>query len=172
MFEIIIHHLFLGAVNGYFNSGVNLPASSFYDKNGRAYPDIAAAGVDVEVVQNGKNTGVSGTSCSAPIVAGLISLINNERIKTGKGSLGFLNPFLYANPDAFTDITVGNNKHCPVGAGCCCDGFDAAPGWDPVTGEFAVTLPRHYGKCLQFSFQGLIFSHCIQVSVPPSTASC
>ena len=118
-------------MNGYFNSGVELPSSSLYYGAGRAYPDMAAAGVDVEIVNNGKDTLVSGTSCSAPIFSGLVGLMNNERMLRGKSSLGFLNPFLYANPDAFTDITVGNNQDCPLLSGCCCDGFDATTGWDP-----------------------------------------
>ena len=42
--------------------------------------------------------------------------------------LGLLNPFLYQNPTAFNDITQGNNP------GCGTSGFEAAKGWDPVTG--------------------------------------
>jgi tripeptidyl-peptidase-1 len=47
--------------------------------------------------------------------------------------MGFLNPFLYANPQAFTDVTVGSDK---VGRGgdTLEYGFDCAKGWDPVTG--------------------------------------
>ena len=41
---------------------------------------------------------VSGTSCSAPILAGLVASINDELLKAGKQPLGFLNPWLYANP--------------------------------------------------------------------------
>jgi kumamolisin len=38
--------------------------------------------------------------------------------------VGLANPALYAaEKTAFTDITEGNN-----------DGFEAGPGWDPVTG--------------------------------------
>jgi kumamolisin len=55
----------------------------------------------------------------APLWAGLIALVNQS---TGQKA-GFINPVLYANASAFTDITSGNN-----GA------FSAGPGWDPVTG--------------------------------------
>ena len=47
------------------------------------------------------------------------------RHAAGKPSLGFLNPFLYATPAAFNDVTAGRNagglnkKH----------GFQAVPGW-------------------------------------------
>ncbi|KAI0683196.1 hypothetical protein BC835DRAFT_1296691, partial [Cytidiella melzeri] len=53
---------------------------------------------------------------------------NDGLISAGRSPLGFLNPFLYANPSAFHDITTGSNP------GCGTDGFAAATGWDPVTG--------------------------------------
>lgn len=45
------------------------PSETFY-ADGRAYPDVAAFGQNVQVVAAGKAEGVSGTSCSAPIFAG------------------------------------------------------------------------------------------------------
>jgi tripeptidyl-peptidase-1 len=120
------------AVEGYFNSGVKLPSSSLYYKDGRAYPDVAAAGEKLKIVVNGRNEQVSGTSCSAPIFGGIISLLNNNRLSSGKSSLGFLNPWLYQNPDMFNPISDGNNKYCS--SSCCCSGFNGAKGWDPVTG--------------------------------------
>jgi len=48
-----------------------------------------------------------GTSASTPIVAAVISRINEERMNAGKGPIGFLNPSLYANPEMFNDITSG-----------------------------------------------------------------
>lgn len=43
---------------------------------------------------------------------------------TGKPPLGFLNPFLYQNPDGFRDITEGKNDNgIPVLAG-----FEATKG--------------------------------------------
>ena len=44
--------------------------------------------------------------------AGVISLLNDFRISQGRRPLGFLNPFLYANPSAFNDITSGGNQGC------------------------------------------------------------
>ncbi|TVY45567.1 Aorsin [Lachnellula occidentalis] len=72
--------------------------------------------------------GTPGTSASAPIFASIINLINEERLAAGKSVVGFINPTLYQNPDAFTDITTGSNP------GCGTDGFSAVKGWDPVTG--------------------------------------
>ena len=77
---------------------------------------------------------VLGTSCSCPVVAGLVSLINDRRIAAGKSTLGFLNPFLYANAAALNDITAGAGAGCtwqPFGTP---DGYPAVKGWDAVTG--------------------------------------
>lgn len=115
------------AVKGYFNSGVSLPAE-YYFPQGRAYPDVAAYGQNVQVTASGKTQSVAGTSCSAPIFAGVVALLNDELMKAGEAPLGFLNPWMYANPTMFTDITAGSNPYEK------CAGFQAAAGWDPVTG--------------------------------------
>lgn len=128
------------AVQGYFNSGVTLPSSSLYNANGRGYPDIAAAGQNVVIVNEGVDTPVSGTSCSAPITAGIFALLNNYRLSNGKAPLGWLNPLIYANPNAFNDILVGNNKYCNLL--CCCQGFSEAKGWSPVTGLGSPNYPK------------------------------
>eukprot|EP00010_Vexillifera_abyssalis_P005086 CAMPEP_0201552036 /NCGR_PEP_ID=MMETSP0173_2-20130828/12381_1 /ASSEMBLY_ACC=CAM_ASM_000268 /TAXON_ID=218659 /ORGANISM="Vexillifera sp., Strain DIVA3 564/2" /LENGTH=568 /DNA_ID=CAMNT_0047962431 /DNA_START=1 /DNA_END=1708 /DNA_ORIENTATION=+ len=93
------------------NSSNDLPPSSMFYRDGRGYPDVSAPGQNVRIVDDGRTESVGGTSCSSPIFAGMISLINSERAKQGKGTLGWLNPFIYANEDAFTDITEGNNKN-------------------------------------------------------------
>jgi tripeptidyl-peptidase-1 len=41
---------------------------------------------------DGKFQSVDGTSASAPVVASMITLINDARIAAGKNSVGFLNP--------------------------------------------------------------------------------
>ena len=86
-------------------------------------------------------------------------MINAQRAKVKKSSLGFLNPFLYkametnscqgGRPCAFRDITEGYNNG--GGLDSLFSGFHAAPGWDPVTGigtpnyevlkTFALSLP-------------------------------
>lgn len=58
------------------------------------------------------------------------------RLAAGKGPVGFINPTLYANPDAFNDITSGTNQ-CTVNL-CCQAGFFATTGWDPATGLGSV----------------------------------
>ena len=39
----------------------------------------------------------------------LVSLRNDTCLQAGRPPMGFLNPFLYQNSHAFTDITVGSN---------------------------------------------------------------
>ena len=55
-----------------------------------------------------------GTSSSAPIVAGILSLLNGERLAEKLPPLGFVNPFLYMigedYPAALNDIVAGNNS--------------------------------------------------------------
>ena len=77
--------------------------------SGRAFPDVSAIGVNLDIVVHSKHETMGGTSCSSPIFASVISLLNDERISAGKPPLGFLNPFLYANPGAFNDITSGTH---------------------------------------------------------------
>ncbi|TDL17434.1 family S53 protease-like protein [Rickenella mellea] len=102
--------------------------SGKFNKAGRGFPDVAAQGQNVQIVVGGRTEAVAGTSCSSPIFASVVSLLNDQLIAAGKKPLGFLNPFLYANPGAFNDITTGSNP------GCNTNGFPTKAGWDPVTG--------------------------------------
>jgi len=125
------------AVAAYIASGVKLPPASYYNGQGRGFPDVAALGSAV-LIYDGVIEKVGGTSCSCPIWAGIIALLNDYVIsKTGK-PLGFLNPLIYKmaaeHPAAFTDITVGDNICTEGGCSASCKGFVTAKGWDPVTG--------------------------------------
>ncbi|KAH9003205.1 subtilisin-like protein [Lactarius hatsudake] len=100
-----------------------------YNAEGRGFPDIAAQAFDIRIIFRNEYKVLEGTSCSTPIVAGIISLLNDYRISQGKRPLGFLNPWLYGIARAgLNDITSGSNP------GCNTDGFSAVVGWDPVTG--------------------------------------
>jgi len=107
-----------------------------YYRYGRAYPDLAAYGQNVQVIASGKTSAVGGTSCSAPIIAGIIANLNHQLMSSGYQPLGFLNPWIYAHPEMFTDITEGSNPYEK------CDGFQAAKGWDPVTGMGTPLFPQ------------------------------
>ncbi|KAH9023934.1 subtilisin-like protein [Lactarius hengduanensis] len=111
-----------------FLHGLGNRYQGFYNASGRGIPDIAAQAVG-RIVFKGKEYRMSGTSLSTPIVAGIISLLNDWLISTGREPLGFLNPWLYGRGSrGLTDITEGSNP------GCNMDGFSAIVGWDPVTG--------------------------------------
>ncbi|KAI0312876.1 family S53 protease [Amylostereum chailletii] len=116
------------AVSAYLSAIGGIDQGRF-NASGRAFPDVAAAGVKVRIVMNGSEALVDGASCAAPIFASVVALLNDRLIAAGRSPLGFLNPFLYSKgAQAFKDITSGGNP------GCATDGFSATTGWDPVTG--------------------------------------
>jgi len=121
------------AVAQYLKIAKNLPPTGSFPVGGRATPDVSVLGEGFQVVTNGRVSAVGGTSASAPTFAGLISLLNEARIKAGKPAMGYLNPFLYQNADAFRDVTVGTNA-IGRGTGPTKYGFACEPGWDPATG--------------------------------------
>jgi hypothetical protein len=121
-----------------------LPAAGLFPPKGRATPDVSALGEGYQVFNGGwEVVTVGGTSASAPAFAAMVSLLNEARIKAGKPAMGFLNPFLYANADAFTDIVMGSNKISREGNEVAY-GFNCTKGWDPVTG---LGTPQ-FGKLL------------------------
>jgi subtilase family serine protease len=102
-------------------------------QNRRGVPDVAASAdprAGLVIHYQGNYQVVGGTSASAPLWAALIAIGNQMAGRP----LGFVNPAIYqigASAKAaqdFRDITSGNNSQ--AGA----RGFDAVPGWDPVTG--------------------------------------
>ncbi|WP_235190763.1 S53 family peptidase [Amycolatopsis rifamycinica] len=95
----------------------------------RTVADVAAAAEDIAIhaTDAGGWLPVSGTSASAPFVAGLIGR---------SGHAGTTQPAsVYANASAFTDVTTGSND--PAGGGKKCGGdylCVAGPGYDAPTG--------------------------------------
>jgi kumamolisin len=91
---------------------------------GRGVPDVAGD-ADPEsgynVLVDGQQTVIGGTSAVAPLWAGLLARIN-QSLGT---NVGYLNPLLYAANVETTlhDITAGNNGT-----------YSAGPGWDACTG--------------------------------------
>lgn len=120
------------AVSSYLSSNApSLPPASLYNASGRSYPDVSAFATGVMIVADLIPQPVAGTSCASPIFSAVVSLVNGARFNAGKPSLGFLNPFIYnvwGPKGAFTDVTQGSNPNCNT------NGFQAAKGWDPVTG--------------------------------------
>ncbi|GAM82590.1 hypothetical protein ANO11243_005720 [Dothideomycetidae sp. 11243] len=124
--------------DGHYNSS----GGGRYNRNGRGFPDVAAVADNIAVHYRGKFALSGGTSASTPIFASLINRIIEERIAIGKGPVGFINPVLYSNPWVLNDITNGSNP------GCGTNGFDAVPGWDPVTGLGTANYPLMLGLFL------------------------
>jgi len=132
-------------ISGYFAglATAQTPASG-YAATGRGYPDLSMAGYNYQVVIGGNIYEVAGTSASAPVVAGMVSLVNAARLKAGKSALGFLNPSIYAFGTSFVnDITSGENNCC-ASLVCCSQGFYASSGWDPLTGFGSVNYSKFY----------------------------
>jgi len=95
---------------------------------------------------NGSETADGGTSASAPVVAGMVGLLNDARLRSGRPAMGFINPWLYrlTYRTGLTDILEGSTPACngldPHGRPLLGGGvipfaaWNCTPGWDPVTG--------------------------------------
>lgn len=112
-----------------------LPPTLYFNIAGRGYPDLSAIGGLTNpycvAFGDGLYGGVSGTSGSTSIVAGIIALLNNIRLNAGKPALGFINPLLYANPQCFHDIKDYTKNNCLPSVSA---GYISVEGWDPTTG--------------------------------------
>ncbi|KXN92350.1 Tripeptidyl-peptidase sed2 [Leucoagaricus sp. SymC.cos] len=105
--------------------------AGLFNPKGRAFPDVAALSDRYRIWLSGRPVLIGGTSASSPAFTGFVALLNDARLSKGLPPLGFLNPLLYSNPEAFNDITVGHNS------GCGTTGFNVTEGWDP--GKFLLT---------------------------------
>jgi kumamolisin len=104
-------------------------------KAGRGVPDLAANADPVtgyQVFLQGRNHVIGGTSAVAPLLAGLVALLNENLSKASPGkTVGFVNPFLYNSAAAiFRDIIQGNNDI----EGNLKGKYAAGPGWDACSG--------------------------------------
>jgi subtilase family serine protease len=108
---------------------------------GRGVPDVAAdaspfTGTAGASVHSGMEFigPSSGTSSGAPFWAAIVALADQY----ARHALGFINPAVYrigrgpAYHRAFHDITAGDNT--VTYSGVTVTGYQAAPGWDAVTG--------------------------------------
>jgi tripeptidyl-peptidase-1 len=84
----------------------------YINTTGRGFPDVSGQASNYEVILNGATSLIGGTSASSPMFAGIVTLVNDYRARSGKKPLGFLNPLIYSRPDAFTDITKGSSSGC------------------------------------------------------------
>jgi kumamolisin len=110
-----------------YQQNANVPVSLATGKAGRGVPDIAMSATNYFTRVQGGEGASGGTSAVAPLMAGLVALLNQGK----KKNVGFLNPFLYTNTESglVTDITDGTNAITET-----VKGYTAAVGWDPCTG--------------------------------------
>jgi kumamolisin len=117
---------------------------------GRMVPDVAGnadPNTGYAIVANGVGNVVGGTSAVAPLYAGLFAVI-----AAAQGSnVGIIQPTLYANPKAFTDVVSGNNV-----------AYTATVGPDPCTG-----LGTPLGLALLAAFDTAVNPPPPPVSPPP-----
>ena len=52
--------------------------AGLYNPNGRGFPDVAAYAVAFDIVWDGYDVGVAGTSCASPTFASVVTLLNDE----------------------------------------------------------------------------------------------
>jgi kumamolisin len=115
-----------GATGGGFSTVFTRPSwqAAFGSQTGRGVPDVAGDAdpeTGYNILVDGQQMQVGGTSAVAPLWAGLVVLLNQKLNRR----LGFLNSTLYGLGESsdFRDITMGNNGT-----------YSAGFGWDPVTG--------------------------------------
>lgn len=80
--------------------------TSYNNASGRGYPDLAAVGQNIILYAGSEPSFAGGISASAPIFSSIITLINEKRLGANKSTVGFLNPTVYQNPDAFNDVSL------------------------------------------------------------------
>ncbi|TFL04400.1 Pro-kumamolisin, activation domain-containing protein, partial [Pterulicium gracile] len=91
-----------------------------------------------DAVKNAPNSewGFVAITFAATYLGEIIALLNEELINAGKPTMGFINPLIYQNLDAFKDITLGKAPTCGT------PGFNATGGWDPLSGVGSPFYPE------------------------------
>ena len=108
----------------------------------RNIPDVAMVADNIAIVANNGQQGiVGGTSCAAPLWAGLTALINQQAGMNGLPPVGLLNPALYAIGKSenyladFHDVTSGNNfTTASPTQFVAVAGYDLCTGWGTPAG--------------------------------------
>lgn len=112
----------------------------------RNIPDVALTADNVYVKYgNGTSGTFGGTSCAAPLWAGLTALMNQQSVSAGGSAIGFVNPAIYAIGKgtgynaSLHDITTGNNisQNSPNNF-YAVSGFDLCTGWGTPAGQSLI----------------------------------
>ncbi len=124
------------------NSKITLPPAKDFNRNNRAFPDVAAQGWNIIIRLGGQWAGIGGTSASSPIFAGMLSLLNDYQRQRNKPKLGFVNPLIYdmANTAGIFvrpgDTSTNNNNGCQYGY----QASGTLAKYDPVVGLGTIRL--------------------------------
>jgi kumamolisin len=110
-----------------YQANAKLPVSIDNKKPGRGVPDIAMSATNYFTRVDTSEGASGGTSAVAPLMAALVTRLNQAK----KKNVGLLNPFLYANAakGVVRDVTSGTNAIDKT-----LKGYQAGPGWDACTG--------------------------------------
>ncbi|MGH2644535.1 MAG: S53 family peptidase, partial [Chitinophagaceae bacterium] len=151
--EVVWNEASGGATGGGISDVFSLPA---YQKNakvppsvnpgkriGRGLPDVAAnadPNSGYNILVDGNDLVIGGTSAVAPLMAALITLINGNN----SSNAGLILPKIYAKPTSFKDITSGNNDTVAGNIGYAAGkGWDACTGWGVADGKkLQIVLKR------------------------------
>jgi subtilase family serine protease len=128
-----------------WQAGINMTANGG-STGFRNTPDVAWVAENISVrYGNGITGSFGGTSCAAPLWAGLAALMNQQAVEAGKPSIGFINPAIYAlgkgtgYGSLFNDITNGNNAWSgSANAFDAVAGFDLCTGWGSPAGQHLI----------------------------------
>lgn len=112
----------------------------------RNTPDVALTADNVYVLSsNGSSGSFGGTSCAAPLWAGLMALANQQAAANGKAAVGFINPLVYAigagsgYASTFHDITKGDNTWSGSPSQFyAVSGYDLCTGWGTPAGQSLI----------------------------------
>ena len=120
------------------SAGVNQKSKND-DKVRRGLPDITGMVALTGFFLNGGGYAFTGTSCVAPLYAGMTACLNSALGQP----VGFLNPTIYANAtEICRDITHGNNDSGDTPDSpyyTAAVGWDACSGWGTVDGTKLLT---------------------------------
>jgi subtilase family serine protease len=128
-----------------WQAGINMMANGG-STGFRNTPDVAWVAENISVrYGNGITGSFGGTSCAAPLWAGLAALMNQQAVEAGKPSIGFINPAIYAlgkgagYGSLFNDVTNGNNTWSgSANAFDAVAGFDLCTGWGSPAGQHLI----------------------------------
>ena len=163
-----------GGISSYYpipdwQNGVNM-ASNLGSTTQRNIPDVALTADNVySCSDNGVAGSVGGTSCAAPLWAGLTALANQQAELVGSPSVGFINPTVYAlggganYTEKFHDLTDGDNTWSSSASQ-----FYAVAGYDLCTGW---GTPRGQGLIDALVGQGISTTNTLQIVSAPQLAA-